>query len=141
MAPQPVKACFNSHWIARVQNVVFKSPVLGPLEDVCFALAVAASEHSVNGGWDAPHLCDATGWTWHPVSVQEPEVVPSENHYCAVPQCGDSTDRPPTAQICIIAVICLVVSRIVYTESLVSIQRFSHRFGAWFIQNWFNWHW
>lgn len=46
------------------------------LENVCFALAVAAGEHRVNGGRDAPHLCDAMGWARNPVSVQKPEVVP-----------------------------------------------------------------
>lgn len=46
------------------------------LENVCFALAVAAGEHCVNGGRDAPHLCDASGRTRNPVSVQKPEVVP-----------------------------------------------------------------
>lgn len=46
------------------------------LEDVCFALAVAAAEHRVNGGGDAPHFCDALSWTRNLVTVQKPEVVP-----------------------------------------------------------------
>jgi len=44
-------------------------------EDVCFALAVAAGEHGVDGRRDAPHLSDAARRAWNPVPVQHPEVV------------------------------------------------------------------
>lgn len=46
------------------------------LEYICFSLAVAAGEGSVDGGRDAPHLCDNTSRTRHHVFVQRPEVVP-----------------------------------------------------------------
>jgi len=32
-------------------------------------------------------------------------ALTSKHRHCAVHQCGDCTDRPPTAQVCVVAVI------------------------------------
>lgn len=43
---------------ARIHHTILKSPVVPSLEEVGFALAVAAGVNRVNGGWDSPHLCN-----------------------------------------------------------------------------------
>lgn len=107
VTPKAIEARMDDLGIAWVQNVIFKSPVARPLENVCFSLAVAACEDGVDGGGDAPHLRDAAGWTRNPVAVQKPEVVSSENHDGAVSERGDSADRTPIAEVCFTAVVSL----------------------------------
>lgn len=109
VASESIKASLYDFRVARVQHIVIISPVLRALENVGLALAVAACEHSVDGRGDAPHLSDPTSRTRDSVSVQNPEVVPSEDHHCPVTERSESADGPPAAQICVIAVVSLVL--------------------------------
>lgn len=128
MASEPIKSSLDHFREARVQRIVFISPVLRALENVGLALAVAAREHRVDGRGDAPHLSDPTSGARDSIWVQHPEVVPSEDHHCPVTERSDSTDGPPAAQVCVIAVISLVLMVLTETIQHWFMLRTQHRF-------------